>query len=87
MEIHGHPDLTTDEEMAYLAGLAEGIHTGELIYMSYKNTINDFCEQESSFCQKLQTFLDSNMKFLKENIANNPKSDYWKLVSHHVIVT
>ncbi|XP_003386071.2 PREDICTED: putative phospholipase B-like 2 [Amphimedon queenslandica] len=81
LEIHGHPDLTTDEEMAYMAGYAEGVHTGELIYMTYTNTLGTVCKEKSSLCDKLQEFLNSNIKFLKDNIASNPKSDYWKQIN------
>ena len=63
-----------------MAGYAEGVHTGELIYMSYTNTLDFVCKKKSSACDKLLEFLDSNMKFLKDSIANNPKSDYWKQV-------
>lgn len=72
----------TDEEMAYMAGYAEGVYTGELIYMAYQNTLGGFCEKHSTFCTRLKTFLVRNFQFMNESIASHPDSDYW----HQVIV-
>ena len=67
--------------MAYLAGYTEGALTGELIHMMYVNSFGDgFCVEETSICDKLVTFVSSNQQYMKEQIAKQPDSDYWRQV-------
>lgn len=81
MEIHGKQlEGTSDEEMAYMAGYAEGVHTGELIYMAYMNTLKTLCDKPSSFCTRLESFLVNNLQFMNESISKEPNSDYWQQV-------
>ena len=80
MEIHGVPDKVSDEEMAYIAGYAEGASTADLIYMMYMNTMSGFCESPSNFCDKLNNFLTQNLNFMREKIQQNPDSAYWHQV-------
>ena len=72
--------------MAYLAGYTEGVLTGELIYMMYVNSFGDgFCVEETSVCNKMETFVSSNQQYMKEQIAkqhdSDSESDYWRQVN------
>ncbi len=85
LEIHGLPG-NTDEDMAYYAGYAEGNLTGHLIHMTYLNSLESgdiACTEEtaSDFCQQASDFVDANMQYMSEQIATNPGSQYWHIVS------
>lgn len=84
LEIHGTPDIP-DEEMAYLAGFAEGFLLGETIFMEFHNYIDikgeGYCNKGTPYCQKLNKFLTDNRAFMKRKIEENPNSDFWHMVS------
>jgi hypothetical protein len=78
LEIKTKDTSLSDEEIAFAAGFVEGVQTGELIHMSYVNMIGlDRCIAQSSLCEKVNSFLDENLSFMKENIEKNPQSSYW----------
>ena len=89
LEIHAKHGVVPDDELAYVAGYAEGMQTGELIYMMYKNTLeDDICppDSKSNFCNQLLQFIDDNQIFMKEEIRRNRGSSYWYQVIDHVTI-
>ena len=88
LEVHGNANAaaTTDDEMAYAAGYAEGLQTAELIYMSYMNSFGNklYCGQQSQYCDRLRDFLDKNQQYMAQEIARNPDSQFWHQVHVHM---
>ncbi|KAK6190761.1 hypothetical protein SNE40_002555 [Patella caerulea] len=76
-------DVTTSSSynsssQAYAAGLVEGYITRDLIAMSWQNTVAGYCTSPySDYCTRLQTFLQTNYKWVMEQIKQNPDSPYW----------
>ena len=83
LEIHGNPDCP-DEDLAELAGFAEGYLLGEKIYYEFHNYIDingtGYCNKETPYCINLNKFIDENKAFMKKMIAENPNSDFWHMV-------
>ena len=72
-------DYYNDSMQAYAAGLAEGYITRDLISMHWMNTYEGYCKTPlTSYCQKLQQFLQDNLSWMTEQLAKNEA--YW----HHV---
>lgn len=72
-----HPDTL----QAYHAGFIEGYLTAELMAMHWRNQIDLYCENETSYCTRLFNFLDSNLKFTQDTVKNKRNTDsYWHQV-------
>eukprot|EP00731_Ephydatia_muelleri_P023278 Em0015g861a len=50
LEIHSVGGAVPDEELAYLAGKMEGNLTAPFILMTWKNTMDNYCQQPSTYC-------------------------------------
>ncbi len=53
--------------------------------MTYINSINSnsiMCTEQSNtlFCERLQSFVQSNIEYMTMQINNNPGSSYWHMV-------
>lgn len=76
LEVHSNASLS-DKTQAMAAGMAEGALTAELMYKGYQNTLAGYCDAEPDFCTKLGRFLGENLKWMMEQIASNPKDEFW----------
>ena len=77
LEIHS-TEGAPDEEVAHLAGFLEGVLTGHLILMQWKNTMGNFCTSPSALCTKLEEFLRSNQLFMSEQMEKKEGDlAYW----------
>lgn len=74
LELETNP-VFPDAVQAFAAGFAEGAATHDLIYKSYRNTLEGICEWKSKkFCDNMRKFLNENMLWMKSMIALNKKS-------------
>lgn len=74
LELETNPGFP-DAVQAYAAGFAEGVATHDLIYKSYRNTLEGICEWKSEeFCERLRTYLTENTQWMKSMIALKNKS-------------
>lgn len=48
------------------AGFLEGYLTHELIYMSFLNTLQDYCKGRDEYCDKLRSHLVANSKWISK---------------------
>ena len=83
--ILGSRGASSDEELAYLAGVLEGRLTGELIWMSWANTMQGYCEAQPKLCGRLEAFLANNTAYMEEQILEQKESQYWHQVTCNVI--
>nr|XP_054749532.1 putative phospholipase B-like 2 isoform X2 [Lytechinus pictus] len=67
----------TDSIQAYAAGLAEGHVSATFIFMNWINTINTFCQDETQYCQKLKTFLTTNLEWMQQQIKLKSQDPYF----------
>lgn len=86
LEVHGVPGHSNDD-IAYYAGYAEGNQTADLIYLHYVNSVNsgdilcnDNAKPLTKFCQDVDLFVQTNFKYMNNQIAENPNSHYWNMV-------
>lgn len=63
--VHTNPHFP-DSIQAYYAGLMEGVITRKLIKDHYDNTIGDYCQEKSTYCDRLKTFLEENLAYMNE---------------------
>lgn len=63
--VHTNPHFP-DSIQAYYAGLMEGVITRKLIRDHYHNTIGDYCQEKSTYCDRLKTFLEENVSYMNE---------------------
>jgi hypothetical protein len=71
-------DTTSEEDQSYKAGFLEGYITGELIEMSYETLGQEFCINNTFFCQSFRTFVEENTVFIKSQIKKYSETDdYW----------
>ncbi|XP_063605889.1 putative phospholipase B-like 2 isoform X2 [Penaeus indicus] len=74
LEIETNPAYP-DTIQAYAAGFAEGASSQDMIYKSYRNTLEGFCEWKSQkFCDNLREFLKKNIQWMKSMIALKRRS-------------
>ncbi|XP_003451715.1 putative phospholipase B-like 2 [Oreochromis niloticus] len=69
-----------DSIQAYAAGAVEAAVTSQLIYKHWMNTLMGYCEPlmyESAYCERLKSFIITNMQWIQDQIENNPNSPYW----------
>ena len=76
LEIHSEMEGIPDEEVAYSAGLLEGMLTGDLIYMHWMNIMDGYCAEPSTYCTNLENFITDNAEFMTQQIADN-KTSFW----------
>ncbi|XP_044776939.1 putative phospholipase B-like 2 isoform X2 [Neomonachus schauinslandi] len=72
-----------DSLQAYAAGVAEAAVSEELIYMHWMNTVVNYCgpfEYEVGYCEKLKSFLETNLEWMQEEMELNKGSAYWHQV-------
>lgn len=64
------------------AGFLEGYLTHELIYLSYLNTLQDYCTGRDAYCSKLRTFLATNTQWaMKMYKKLRDRSPFWHQVN------
>ncbi|XP_067010461.2 putative phospholipase B-like 2 [Anabrus simplex] len=79
-EIHTF-DPYEDVVQAYGAGFVEGYTARHLIYAHFNNMIRAFCDGRIKLCNKIQEYLDTNERWVKEMIANYSSTEpYWHQV-------
>ncbi|XP_045152636.1 putative phospholipase B-like 2, partial [Echinops telfairi] len=72
-----------DSLQAYAAGMVEAAVSEELIYMHWMNTVVNYCgpfEYEAGYCEKLKSFLETNLEWMQEEMERNKDSTYWHQV-------
>uniref|UniRef100_A0A2K6F1I0 Phospholipase B-like n=1 Tax=Propithecus coquereli TaxID=379532 RepID=A0A2K6F1I0_PROCO len=72
-----------DSLQAYAAGVVEAAVSQELIYMHWMNTVVNYCgpfEYEVGYCERLKSFLEANLEWVREEMALNADSAYWHQV-------
>ncbi|XP_004410430.1 PREDICTED: putative phospholipase B-like 2 isoform X2 [Odobenus rosmarus divergens] len=72
-----------DSLQAYAAGVVEAAVSEELIYMHWMNTVVNYCgpfEYEVGYCEKLKSFLETNLEWMQEEMELNQGSAYWHQV-------
>lgn len=72
-----------DSIQAYGAGAVEAAATSQLIYKHWMNTLMDYCGPftfESGYCQRLKSFINTNLQWVREQIEEQPNSPYWHQV-------
>jgi len=76
-----------DLKQAYAAGLAEAYLTKQLIAMHWYNTYRGYCSKPlTPKCEKLQAFINKNLKWMSEQIiAKAAKDEYWHQVLWYAI--
>ena len=63
------------------AGFLEGYLTHELIYMSFLNTLQDYCKGRDEYCEKLRSHLAANSKWISKMCSKLRKtSPFWHQV-------
>ncbi|ODM95390.1 putative phospholipase B-like 2 [Orchesella cincta] len=81
VEVESKPSWP-DEMQAYAAGIAEGYLTKDLIYYSYKNTLENYCDDKPKTCQYIDKFVSQNMAWtLKSVKALKNQNSYWYQVN------
>ncbi|XP_003746012.1 putative phospholipase B-like 2 [Galendromus occidentalis] len=66
-----------DHYQAYAAGILEGYFTRKLISMHFNNTMRDYCKGQEDYCERLHDFLNSNLRYVQENIKNRKTDPFW----------
>jgi len=71
----------SDSLQVKAAGFLEGYLTHELIYMSFLNTLQDYCKDRDEYCNKLRSHLVKNSKWVNKMCGKlRNTSPFW----HHV---
>ncbi|CAD6197383.1 unnamed protein product [Caenorhabditis auriculariae] len=65
----------------YAAGFVEGRVTRDLIDLHIVNTVDDFCDGAKHFCDELGEFLIENLKWMTDQVQQNPEHGYWQQVN------
>jgi len=64
------------------AGFLEGYLTHELIYMSFLNTLQDYCKERDEYCNKLRAHLAANSKWVNKMCGKlRNTSPFWHQVA------
>uniref|UniRef100_A0A7N5P4L6 Phospholipase B-like n=1 Tax=Ailuropoda melanoleuca TaxID=9646 RepID=A0A7N5P4L6_AILME len=72
-----------DSLQAYAAGVVEASVSEELIYMHWMNTVVNYCgpfEYEVGYCEKLKSFLETNLEWMQAEMERHRGSAYWHQV-------
>lgn len=70
-----------DELQAHAAGMAEGYISADHIMMYFNATAAGYCAADSAFCTTLQNYIDTNDKWIQDNLKSNKNDPYWKHVN------
>ena len=71
----------TNGEKMFAAGIAEGYLTSKQIYETYTNLVNtSFWDFTNGPSTKLQDFINTQLTWENEMIANNTDDPYWQMV-------
>lgn len=73
--------LSPSEEPAGSSGSPSP--TPQLIYMHWMNTVVNYCgpfEYEADYCEKLKSFLETNLEWVQKEVERNKYSAYWHQV-------
>ncbi|XP_061134970.1 putative phospholipase B-like 2 [Syngnathus typhle] len=69
-----------DSIQAYAAGAVEAAVTSQLIYKHWMNTLMGYCgpfSKDSGYCDRLKTFITTNLQWIQEQTEKEPNSPYW----------
>ncbi|XP_030316191.1 putative phospholipase B-like 2 isoform X1 [Calypte anna] len=72
-----------DSLQAYAAGLAEAAVSEQLMYMHWMNTMVGYCgpfKYESEYCEKLRSYLETNLAWMEEQMEQGQDPEYWHQV-------
>lgn len=69
-----------DWVQAYAAGMLEGSLSWQLIYWHWKNTVQHTCETRKSFCHYVKTYLEENLRYVREEYEAREEDPYWHQV-------
>ncbi|KAM6166206.1 putative phospholipase B-like 2 [Erethizon dorsatum] len=72
-----------DSLQAYAAGVVEASVSEELIYMHWMNTMVNYCgpfEYEVGYCERLKSFLETNLEWMQREMEQHQDSPYWHQV-------
>ncbi|CAB3402380.1 unnamed protein product [Caenorhabditis bovis] len=81
LEVDVHSDKIPHYLQGYAAGFAEGRVTRELIDLHVINTVNGYCDGAKHYCEELGEFLIENLKWMSQEIKENPEDEYWQQVN------
>lgn len=78
-------EVTTSSEyndsiQAYAAGAVEAAVTSQLIYKHWMNTLMGYCgpfKAQSDYCDRLKSFISTNLEWVQDQIEKQPDSLYW----------
>ncbi|KAK1892988.1 putative phospholipase B-like 2 [Dissostichus eleginoides] len=69
-----------DSIQAYAAGAVEAVLTSQLIYKHWMNTLMGYCgpfTSRTGYCERLKTFISTNLQWIQDQIEKQPSSPYW----------
>ena len=72
-----------DGLQAEAAGMAEGFITADQIMMYFNATAAGYCKDDSDFCDKLNTYIENNEKWIDSNIKSGKNDPYWNQASRN----
>uniref|UniRef100_A0A915E929 Phospholipase B-like n=1 Tax=Ditylenchus dipsaci TaxID=166011 RepID=A0A915E929_9BILA len=74
----------TDVELqAYSAGVLEGVLTRQILDFHLTNKVRSYCAGYETYCQKLKSYFEKNLLYVKEKIEKAAPDDiYWQAVKH-----
>ena len=75
-----------DVTQSKAAGMAEGYITADHIMMYYNATAAGYCDNNPDFCSKLKEFIESNEKWIQNELEANKFDPYWNHVSVYFII-
>ncbi len=71
----------SDSVQVRAAGFLEGYLSHELIYLNYLNTLDETCEGDEVYCNKVNTWIATNTKWAKEMYTKSRNTDpFWHQV-------
>uniref|UniRef100_A0A1B6E6W8 Phospholipase B-like n=1 Tax=Clastoptera arizonana TaxID=38151 RepID=A0A1B6E6W8_9HEMI len=79
LEVETNPD-TDDMSQAYGAGYCEGVLTCKSIKYHWTNVLNNFCENQTEFCNKVQHYLSGNLEWITQMIRLHDDTPFWHQV-------
>lgn len=79
LEIRTNP-IYKDSDQAYAAGFSEGL-IKQPLYASWYNTIRPICIDDQEKCDKINTFLDENIIWVKQMIKYEAINPVWHQVN------
>ncbi len=80
LDMRRQGDPTTDEEIAYLAGVAEGNLTASLMLMQWKNTMDTYCDSNPDLCSKIEDYIVMNSDYI-DNAADSTDPRWYQVTA------